>query len=100
MIIVSYVQVPSEQPDRPHHICQRCPCHRRWLFVAVQFRTPFNPAALNTFLLQKIPYVFRVGGNATMMAAGLVAIAFAPNFWLALVAIVCRNHSLLFISLL
>ena len=48
----------------------------------------FAVRLLNAFYLQHTSYGVRMFVNAIFMAAALVGLAFAPNFWLALVAIV------------
>ena len=53
----------------------------------------FVATSANTFGMQGRPYSLRVCITAALMAAGLIAVAFAPNFWLALVGIVRPHHS-------
>lgn len=52
---------------------------------------PLSPISqvMNTFVVHNTSYSGRMLFNAVLMAAGLVGVAFAPNFWLAIVAIVC-----------
>lgn len=48
---------------------------------------------LNTFVLSRTPYSYRIIANSCLSIAGLLGVAFAPNFWVALAAIVIAGAS-------